>query len=406
MDTEPDTRIDDREDVVAVIIAPGAPLAFQDRSRSGWNATSGDGVFTYGGVGFPDPLGFNDRPAVVTRDELMDVVSLRVLAAVRSYLEQYRNADWNEERALPWLKPTSDRDEGAMASVGTRRGWLPIFGDESEFKSDFSLVGSLEGGTIKGSVDAAALVFPESGLSVEEGTCTWESLNEVKCEGTATTRPQGGGVRVYTININLQGDASVIAPSASDIRRRGVQGTEWTDTSTIEIAEHSEEPTTEGNRTRHGTVEFSKETSIGRDGRAALAVRGIAFPPSAIKEDPDDQRLPYWLLDNDWHRLLWVEIASPFVAGGSGSCLEGDCLSLTRVHLDGRSEHNDQVAVALLLPGRMIASGERDMENFDSSQWFEGKNKNTDDGHYEMRLRTPGFNDHIDALFSDELEER
>lgn len=408
MNTKPDLRVDDRDGVVAVIIAPGAPLDFQDRSRGGWdpkdhleaeNATSGDGEFTYGRVMDPNPRRFNDRLAVLARDELMDVVARRVLAALRAYIDQYRNADWNEEKILPWLVPASNMDSEAVATVGTRRGWLPMFAIKSQFKSPFSLAGSLEGGKVKGSVDADALVLPEPGLLVNEGICIWQSFERAECEGKASASLPDGRVLVYTIDIDMEGEARLIPPSVSDIRRREVEGTKWKEKSTIEIHEHKGEPATEENRTRRGTVRFVKDESIDKDkdGKRALSVRGIAFPPSASEGDPD--RLPHWLPENDWHRLLWVEIAPPFVVGGSGSCLEGDCLSVTRGFVDGRHRQIDEVAMVFLLAGSEIVP--RSEEEFNPSQWFEGKNAIIGDGRYEMRLRTPDFNDHLDALDPD-----
>ncbi|WP_156013232.1 hypothetical protein [Thioalkalivibrio sp. HK1] len=415
METKPDSRVDDRDGVVAVIIDPGTPLDFQDPSRDksapeefleGENATPRDGEFTYGGVMASNPRRFNDRLALLTHDELMDVVALRVFAALRNYLRRYREAKWNEEGAPPWLLPKLNEgadDEGAknmLATVGTRRGWLPIAIDGSEIETPFSLAGSLEGATIEGSVAADALNLLEQGLSVEKGKCTWISLGKADCEGSARMRLPSGGVRIYEIDIYLEGQAKVVAPSVSDLRRREVKGTK-TIKANIEITEHGEEPATDENLKRKGKVRLTKDPAendpVDKDEKAPLSVRGIAFPPSTIKEDPDDRRLPFWLSENDWHRLLWVEIAPPFVAGGSGNCMKGDCLSVTREFIDGRRRHEEGIAMVFLLPGRAIPPLRRDKERFDASQWFEGENANLSDGHYEMRLRTPDFNDYLDV---------
>ncbi len=405
--TRSDLKVDDLDNVAAVIIAPGSPLDLQDPSRGlnapeeyleGDNATSGDNEFTFGGK--EDPERFDDRVVALTGDELVDAVARRVFPALRETLSRYREADWNKERVLPWLKPEDDMDPKSVATAGTRQGWLPIFNIDAKFKSDFSLRGSLEDGEIssKGSVEPESLVLPENGLDVEDGECVWRSPKQVKCEGKAHTSLPDDGVRVYEFDISLEGDPEVIAPTASDIRRRRVVGEKWTDKSTVEISEHTDEPPTQDNRTRQGSISFSKDALIAEQGAGSLAVEDIAFPLSVgADSDPD---LPAWLPRNDWHLLLWVDIASPFAIAGSGDCSgEGGCLSVSRVLLDGRRTSFDPAAVVFLLAGSKIDAVEtRNTDNFIRSEWFEGRNA-VDDGRYEMRPRAPDFNDRIGMIY-------
>ena len=98
--------VDGVNDLAAVVMAPGAPVAAQG-GRPGNDAaeyleganSDGDGSFATRG-----PAPFNDQLAVLTRAELMAAVELRVIHQARAALARYRAA----HLAYPWLTPFAD----------------------------------------------------------------------------------------------------------------------------------------------------------------------------------------------------------------------------------------------------------------------------------------------------------
>ena len=93
--------VDGNDDVVAVVLAPGAPVAAQHRRPGnaaadyleGVNASIADGAFSREAG--------NDQLTVISRAELMAVLERRVLNEVRALLARYRA----EHSAYPWLAP-------------------------------------------------------------------------------------------------------------------------------------------------------------------------------------------------------------------------------------------------------------------------------------------------------------
>ncbi|MGE0334739.1 MAG: hypothetical protein AB7O21_10340 [Gammaproteobacteria bacterium] len=115
------------DDVVALIIAPGAGLGTQARGPAvfdpaayleGDNATRGDGCFTA-----ERSATANDTVRAITRRELMGAVEARVLAEVADALRRYHAA----HGAYPWLAPFAPPATATFrGEVGRRRGLLPL----------------------------------------------------------------------------------------------------------------------------------------------------------------------------------------------------------------------------------------------------------------------------------------
>jgi hypothetical protein len=158
-ETPASLRLDgDDEQIVAVIIAPGAPIAGQDgrdealadlyvdngTPATDWyqevseyleddNATNGDGAYVSAPTATGSPTQctdnsldddeiesqcFNDQVVTITRAELMSAVEARVANDVRAALESWRNDVGGG--AYPWLQPYVDprRDGRYGASLG------------------------------------------------------------------------------------------------------------------------------------------------------------------------------------------------------------------------------------------------------------------------------------------------
>ena len=113
--------VDGRSDIVAIIFAPGAPVAGQDRVAGplavanyleGDNA-NGDTSFVSRGAGE-----FNDQLVVITRAELMGIVEQRVVNQLRNVLKQY----YSTYGAYPWLAPFADPKAAFQELRGTHNG--------------------------------------------------------------------------------------------------------------------------------------------------------------------------------------------------------------------------------------------------------------------------------------------
>ena len=103
--------VDAVEDIVAVIIAPGTPVATQDRDISNAAALINAANYLEGGneSGFDSYTSratgeFNDQIIYITRQELMDSVEQRVVNRVRGILQNY----YATYGAYPWLAPFAD----------------------------------------------------------------------------------------------------------------------------------------------------------------------------------------------------------------------------------------------------------------------------------------------------------
>ncbi len=125
--------LDGADDVVAVVMAPGAPVGAQAARPSnaptdyleGSNASVADGRFS--------TLAGNDQVVAISRAELMQVLELRVTNEVRALLARYRS----EHGAYPWLarfahphlhgrvlRGSHNGSDNAEALTDTRRDFL------------------------------------------------------------------------------------------------------------------------------------------------------------------------------------------------------------------------------------------------------------------------------------------
>ncbi|MDZ7734838.1 MAG: hypothetical protein U5P41_00775 [Gammaproteobacteria bacterium] len=130
-DTPGTLQVDNIDDIVAIVFAPGEPVGDQNNRGSatetiedyleGDNANL-DQQFTRSGG-----EDFNDRLVIITRDELMTVVEKRVLGDVARALDRYRDADWNDSDAYPWLSPYTDPDNSTFHGIlDTYAGHIPF----------------------------------------------------------------------------------------------------------------------------------------------------------------------------------------------------------------------------------------------------------------------------------------
>jgi hypothetical protein len=114
-------NVDGRSDIVAVIFAPGPPVASQDRATDPLDVNNyleddnanGDSSFVSRGPGE-----FNDQLVAITRAELMGIVEQRVINQMRTVLKKY----YNTYGAYPWLTPFADPKASFQGLRGSHNG--------------------------------------------------------------------------------------------------------------------------------------------------------------------------------------------------------------------------------------------------------------------------------------------
>ena len=113
--------VDGRSDIVAVIFAPGPPVASQDRAADPLDVANylendnanGDTAFVSRAAGE-----FNDQLQVITRAELMGIVEQRVINQVRTVFKNY----YTTYGAYPWLTSFADPKASFQGLRGTHNG--------------------------------------------------------------------------------------------------------------------------------------------------------------------------------------------------------------------------------------------------------------------------------------------
>ena len=393
-ETAAELVVDGRSGIAAVVLAPGEPLAFQDRSRGrldveqyleAGNETPRDDTIVSRGaplrVALPSHDRLNDRVVAISRDELMTAAGRRALAAVRTVLERYRDAPWNTG-AFPWLAPWNDPPDAAVPVPGVIAGRLPIVPAGGTFVTSFRISGSLPGGTAtaSGTVDPADVRPLVGALTVATGQCIWTGATRIDCTGEGRHVPGPGREWVFRVDLHVAGDVTILPPSPTDVRRRTIRGTVWVEASHVEVLDVSH-----GVATGRGRIEFEPGPVDG-----ALDVEGVAYALGVGEE------VPGWLYENRWHHLLMFAIAPSYAAGARERCdAPGRCLEVVRVSFDGRKDAESAIAIALYA-GPELPHQRREIP--DLSQWMEGENANPANFRYEVRDSNESFNDRIAVI--------
>lgn len=126
-ETEGQLSVDGNSDIVAVIIAPGAPIGNQNRDPTNTDIPTEianyletenndlDLDFISIDPSTTDFTDFNDRVITITRQEFMAVIEKRVLGEIKIVLETYKAT----HGAYPWLSPFADPKAVARKLTGT-----------------------------------------------------------------------------------------------------------------------------------------------------------------------------------------------------------------------------------------------------------------------------------------------
>jgi type II secretory pathway pseudopilin PulG len=124
-DTPGSLLVDTVDDIIAVIFAPGAPVANQDRDRSNSTKLLDPANYLEGGNEVINNKyvsrffgEFNDQLVFITRKELMEVVEQRIVNQVRTILANY----YDTYGVYPWLSPFANPQSGNPQITGTTTG--------------------------------------------------------------------------------------------------------------------------------------------------------------------------------------------------------------------------------------------------------------------------------------------
>ena len=379
-------HVDNRDDVVAVIIAPGAALPGQLRGSgsaytpSAWlegdNASVGDNRYT----NLIDSTG-NDTVMAITRGELMreveKVVSREVANALATY---YHDPDADDDAAgddpdcpsgdshcddgLPWLAPRSATSYAGVVGHGSASlEHLPVLELRQAFNADFAAQWSVVstgtyaksgaepppegclrrpactqnflvdvGGGVRGTVPASfpATVTGIPGAPWTQGTCTLDRATiapyarKLDCS-TSFDFVLGTRALRRVYRIEVAGNTRVLAPTASARRELAVLGTgSWPGGVAARITVSTVEG---GSSIGAATLDF---TSLGPFD--SLVVLDVPYDLEVWNVDvtsyvPVDRHaspgaLPLWFSQNEWQQMTFAQYAPSEAPGYTGTACQ------------------------------------------------------------------------------------
>ena len=387
--------VDDSDDVVAVIMAPGAPLAGQSRdaasaySADAWlegdNASTGDNRFTRSIT-----TANNDTVMIITRGELMaevaKVVNREVALALTNYFHDPDGdddetsgadpdcppADSACDDALPWLALRNGSNDAGLVGEGRASlARLPLVNLDTDFDATLSATWSLDG--------VGTLMFfgaaPPLEDCVRHTACT-QMFNDKPAFGAPTPTPvsfpapvlgtnaapwgQGhcklrrAATAPYALGLNcnasvrftlpgrtidrvwefdVPGNTHMLPPTISARRTVEVRANgSWPAATPARIIVADYE---DGTLLGAARIDF---TSLGAGNSFNLS--NVPFDlevwtsAGAIDRRLSPGALPLWLYAEQWHKSVLVRYASSEAPGYSGpSCqLASSCLSLRMSH--------------------------------------------------------------------------
>ena len=362
----------DREDVVALVMAPGPALEGQNRAADSFdasayledeNASKGDNCFST-----KQDAAHNDQVLVITRQELMDAVERRVLEDVANALSRYEDAHDGYPWLSPFTEPTTNHFQG---QAHTRHGSLPLrrfdkatgetaadlYGLDASsvaFDAPFTLRWSIpSGGTVTTSGDTPppideclrdtnatcpsplmqgpVLVLGTQGGEWAGGRCKAQVGGKIVCRAVREVYDASTGSRLRrTYTVVLTNWIYTIDPPTADATRRQnfslVNGTLGTGIEAkIELKDEQVD------------VENSESSSVLTLPSGTLVDSfELAGVPFDLEVDDNDKielpshlspgELAQWLVANEWHHLLYVAFRAADAPDGAeaADCAEDE----------------------------------------------------------------------------------
>lgn len=427
----------DIDDIVAIIIAPGAPVDGQNRDPNETdianeirnylegNNKNFDTVFvTHDDDGDDDgdinDDDFNDTLILITRQELVRSMEKRTLVEVSSSLERFRNSFGVGNEVYPWLVPFSDPStSNYLWTANTYEGHLPLHIPGQAYVNNAVYTATwngLTGGTytqIFGSFPNEDCLRNSSCTSqygafdatplITNATCTWVNRFSFNCVSIINdiwpvTFP--GVNRTYTLTYTDDstnaGAAPVFAatPPASALapRTRGLS------INGVFRGQISITVTDTGTQVGSASLIINPDTI----NAGIINLTGMDYHLDTVGVDLNGDGdvidagekgdLPDWLLDNNWHHFTYVAYPpnETIPGGGTDLCTSGfgPCLTVNGI--------NNVRALAMIAGKEDPGPGTPQTRPSGSMlDYFEDGNNTTGDNIYVESSLSSSFNDQL-----------
>ena len=460
-DTTDDLSVDGRNGILAVIIAPGPPIAGQVRSGSLDiadyleldNVTLGDATFT-GACNDSDPTRcentFNDQVITVTRVELMAAVEKRVLGEVSNRLKTY----FDLHTGFPWLSEFADPSTAKFkGSVGTIEGQLPFhyiahpaYGDpnagpnETNYESDltisWNLVSAIENevetGDPDNSIPPACLALSDC-IDPDFGPIALNALAaDTDCEwwdaDPGTVPPFAGDYIRCIANVTFDVSKDYLDPPGVGSPLPGILTRTYEMTTFFQDADSDLEladPTGLSSRTRTISTDNPADSDLSSDEHSITftitQTHSSSMKPDRVDQwiitagsstdgtvtvagvqydlDVDAGELPGWVIENDWHHLLYFAYSDADSPVSTSTCdIVGPCITLRMQRTSSASVVNQINNRGLVLIAGRDISGSRPSGNL--ADYFESENDQimTPNDVFAREPFSTTFNDQIRSI--------
>ena len=457
-ETEGQLRVDGRADIVAVVIAPGAPVGDQVRDPGETDieieignyleSDNNDLDLDFISADPANPAAFNDSLIIITRRELMQIIEKRVLSEVEDQLKNYRET----YGAFPWLSPFDNPNTSAFkSSAGNYEGHIPFHywegGDSppDTFTDDITLSWDIRGATLNEIPDSDAPLLPlpmvtkMNDIYIPAASCTWTDRETFDCMGSSTASTptavfpgmKGKLDRTYDFDITFRhnvGAGPVINdPTSSSPRTRDLEirnGALAASTVTITVTDrltdifydvdHPGAPSSKQASVSLRSDEDTTGTIIARDILYDLDVNGIDgngdgdFLDAGTDFAPElhgcfvNNDLDGCFVKNDligWFiRNEWYKHV--YIAYSSSEPLPGDTGAGSDCKARGgclelKGIADEDIRAIAVIAGAPLAGKDRDRPSADISDYFELENKSQVADQFEKAAISGSFNDQV-----------
>lgn len=388
-DTAGQLLVDGRR-AVALLIAPGAPLAIAPNAAqlaAGCVARKQSHAISLPGAP-PNPRDFlecysgtafntagNDQVVAITAAEFLPALE----AAIAKRIERdivpplksvYATADWGLDAAhpvFPFAAPFANPGtSGFRGAAGTFEGLVPFH-------------------PVQGFVEFAATPADAVEVlgygSIVSQSCLWESAEARRCEG----KYQGNPTEPWRpIRIEMTASFSNVAMGlrALDASRLQVLARDAAGASAwlpLPVT-HTARLESDGS----ASVTFGAVLPSIAAGQFRIRIERAAIADHALLDAADPAS--GWFVRNQWHRLVYYAIAPAHAASGTHPRSCALCLEIKSIEPAGRQR------AILILAGRSLAGAPR--PNGELADFLEGANADAVPG-FERRAASASFNDRI-----------
>lgn len=451
-DTPGTLDIDGTDDIVALIIAPGAALSGQNRNiesltdqyaiteyLEGENASKGDNKFTKLTGQY-----VNDAVITISRGELMAAAENRVLSTVSNALNQYFNDPDGDDAAnidpdcapstpacddaYPWLSNfTNPLSSDYQSVVGSREGRLPIITFGAPFSTNLNFSWDIPSDGVYTNTSSydpnnncarltACVVEPGVSMPGAVGTtgasCTWWGRHKIDCVSVETVNLVSGDQLEREYQFEFTGISTTLSPPTAGASRQlnfllsNARIPPGVTAATITLRDNFI-PAGGGTPVPSGEVSL---TLSPEDEVTLLSLQGIRFDLEIDHDNvfygttpaPDEStspgELPAWFFEDQWHHLVLVAYAAAEQAGDlDADCtLDSSCLSVSWEREGHKPDVNLTNVRGVVISAGPDLSGARPSANL--SDYFEGQNASANDDNFARIDDSATFNDRIREL--------